>query len=99
MYSNFQTRTSCLHVFFTDSESLKLLRIVVPPYKLRGDQAVLECHYELEGESLYAVKWYKENEEFFRYVPKSTPPFFSYKLEGVKVDVSKPYKILKADVF
>lgn len=61
----------------------------MPPYKLRGDQAVLECHYELEGDSLYAVKWYKENEEFFRYVPKSNPPLFSYKLEGVKVDVSE----------
>lgn len=73
---------------YTGAESIKLLRIVVPPYRLRGDQAILECHYELEGDSLYAVKWYKENEEFFRYVPKSKPPLFSYKLEGVKVDVS-----------
>lgn len=64
------------------------MRIVVPPYKLRGEHAVLECQYELEGESLYAVKWYKENEEFFRYVPKSTPPSVSYKIDGVKVDVS-----------
>ncbi|XP_065217678.1 uncharacterized protein LOC135843654 [Planococcus citri] len=68
------------------AESIKLLRIVVPPYKLRGDQAILECHYELEGDSLYAVKWYKDNEEFFRYVPKSQPPLFSYKLDGIKVD-------------
>lgn len=44
--------------------------------------------YELESDSLYAVKWYKENEEFYRYVPKSYPPQVSYKVEGIKVDVS-----------
>ncbi|XP_039293047.1 cell adhesion molecule 1 [Nilaparvata lugens] len=65
---------------------LKLLRVGVPQYKLRGELAVLECHYELEGDSLYAVKWYKENEEFYRYVPKSNPPQSSYRVDGIKVD-------------
>lgn len=40
------------------------------------------------GEKLYSVKWYKDNEEFYRYVPQSTPPQHSYKVEGVRVDVS-----------
>ncbi|RZF33048.1 hypothetical protein LSTR_LSTR017323, partial [Laodelphax striatellus] len=65
---------------------LKLVRVGVPQYKLRGELAVLECHYELEGDSLYAVKWYKENEEFYRYVPKSNPPQSSYRVDGIKVD-------------
>lgn len=69
-------------------DCLKLIRVRVPPYKLRGDAAVLECLYELEGESLYAVKWYKENEEFYRFVPRVNPPLISYKVEGIKVDVS-----------
>lgn len=40
-------------------------------------------------EALYSVKWYKDNEEFYRYVPKANPPQNSYKVEGVRVDVSR----------
>lgn len=43
---------------------------------------------DYEPESLYSVKWYKDNEEFYRFVPKSNPPQNSYKVEGIKVDVS-----------
>lgn len=39
-------------------------------------------------ETLYSVKWYKDNEEFYRYVPKAKTPQTSYKVEGVRVDVS-----------
>lgn len=41
-----------------------------------------------EGETLYSVKWYKDNEEFYRYVPKANPPQHSYRVDGIKVDVS-----------
>lgn len=41
-----------------------------------------------EGESLYAIKWYKDNEEFYRYVPKARPPKTSYRVDGVRVIVS-----------
>lgn len=40
-------------------------------------------------ETLYSVKWYKDNEEFYRYVPKASPPQNSYKVEGIRVDVSR----------
>lgn len=68
-----------------------MVKLNVPPYKMRGELAILECLYELDArtsESLYAVKWYKENEEFFRYVPKADPKIGSYRVEGIKVDVS-----------
>lgn len=42
-----------------------------------------------DTESLYSVKWYKDNEEFYRYVPKANPPQNSYKVEGIRVDVSE----------
>lgn len=32
-----------------------------------------------EVETLYSVKWYKDGEEFYRFVPKSNPPQNSYK--------------------
>ena len=60
----------------------------VPPYTLRGEMAQLECLYDLEKDRLYSVTWYKDHEEFYRYVPKSNPQQHSYKLEGIKVDVS-----------
>ncbi|XP_053693358.1 uncharacterized protein LOC128741512 [Sabethes cyaneus] len=38
------------------------------------------------GEKIYSVKWYKDNEEFYRYVPSANPPIKSYKIEGIRVD-------------
>lgn len=60
---------------------------VVPRYKIRGETAVLRCNYKLEGALLYAVKWYRENEEFYRYVPKWQPQKTSYSVDGITVDV------------
>ncbi|GFG30898.1 hypothetical protein Cfor_07082, partial [Coptotermes formosanus] len=66
--------------------SLKLVRVSVPQYKVRGDPALLECEYELgSDDKLYSVKWYKDNEEFYRYVPRSDPVKHSYRVEGVRV--------------
>ncbi|XP_073816466.1 beaten path IV [Musca autumnalis] len=42
-------------------------------------------HDEEEGEDLYAIKWYKDNEEFYRFVPKANPPKTSYRVDGVRV--------------
>jgi hypothetical protein len=68
--------------------SLKLLRVTVPQYKVRGDTALLECQYDLGDDKLYAVKWYKDNEEFYRYVPRSDTVKQSYRVDGIRVEVS-----------
>ncbi|XP_029041877.1 cell adhesion molecule 3-like isoform X1 [Osmia bicornis bicornis] len=65
---------------------LELLRINVPPYSLRGKSALLECRYDLQEDKLYSITWYKDHEEFYRYVPRGEPPQHSYRVEGVKVD-------------
>ncbi|GFG38649.1 hypothetical protein Cfor_09237, partial [Coptotermes formosanus] len=67
--------------------SLKLLRVGVPPYILQGQAASLQCQYELENDRLYSVTWYKDHEEFYRYVPGANPTKHSYSLEGIRVDV------------
>ncbi|XP_061941022.1 uncharacterized protein LOC107999890 isoform X5 [Apis cerana] len=65
---------------------LKLLGINVPAYSLRGKSALLECRYDLETDKLYSITWYKDHEEFYRYVPKGEPKKHTYHVEGVKVD-------------
>ena len=43
-----------------------MLKLIVPELVLLGEEATLECFYDLEGEDLYSVKWYKGGKEFFR---------------------------------
>lgn len=35
-----------------------------------GGEVVLRCDYELGGDSLYSIKWYREQTEFYRYLPR-----------------------------
>ena len=72
---------------WTRGRGLNLQHVSIPRAKLRGETAVLECHYELGRGELYSVKWYKDNEEFYRYMPKSVPPASSFRVEGVRIDV------------
>ncbi|XP_076649577.1 cell adhesion molecule 2-like isoform X1 [Halictus rubicundus] len=65
---------------------LKLERLDVPAYTLRGKNALLQCRYELGTDKLYSITWYKDHEEFYRYVPKGEPTKHSYTVEGIKVD-------------
>ncbi|XP_075976348.1 uncharacterized protein LOC142976717 [Anticarsia gemmatalis] len=68
---------------------LRVVGIAVPNLKQRGESATLTCDYDLEGGRLYSVKWYRDNEEFYRYMPKLRPPQHAHKLDGVKVDLEK----------
>lgn len=67
---------------------LKWVRVSVPQYRIPGDMALLQCDYNLGNDNLYAVKWYKDNEEFFKFLPKARPEASSYSVEGIHVDVS-----------
>lgn len=55
--------------------------------RVQDEAAEGDKFYEA-SEALYSVKWYKDNEEFYRYLPKSNPPQHSYRVEGIRVDVS-----------
>ena len=46
--------------------SVRMLNLVVPKQVMLGDKSRLECIFDLEGEILYSVKWYKGGHEFFR---------------------------------
>ncbi|XP_017767217.1 PREDICTED: cell adhesion molecule 2-like isoform X2 [Eufriesea mexicana] len=83
-----------------EATGLKLLRIKVPAYSLTGKSALLECRYDLETDKLYSITWYKDHEEFYRYVPRGEPTKHSYRVEGVKVDhrQSDQQQVLLQDV-
>ncbi|XP_053602644.1 uncharacterized protein LOC128670725 [Plodia interpunctella] len=72
-----------------ESLLLNILRVTIPTYRVRGQTATLECDYELGADTLYSVKWYRDNEEFYRYMPQNDPVKHAYKLEGIKVDLQK----------
>ncbi|UYV77244.1 Immunoglobulin [Cordylochernes scorpioides] len=72
-------------------EHLKFLRLAVPGALKKGEPADLTCEYDLEGETLYSVKWYKNNVEILRYIPSdapASPPLQVFDLVGVHINVS-----------
>lgn len=73
--------------FVTGATGLQHLKINGPSIVRAGDAVSLSCLYDLEG-PLYTIKWYLDDEEFYRYVPKAMPPQNSYPVQGIKVDVS-----------
>ncbi|KAG8191442.1 hypothetical protein JTE90_020694 [Oedothorax gibbosus] len=68
--------------------SLQIHSLHVPTPVSKGDSALLRCVYELGSEPLYAVKWYKDEREFFRYVPETEPAMKVFARNGLDVDVS-----------
>ena len=41
----------------------------LPTVVQKGDKVDLRCKYELSGENMYSLKWYRDNVEFYRYIP------------------------------
>lgn len=64
---------------------LKILNIQVPDVIDVRSLAELKCNYELGGDRLYSLKWYKEEWEFFRYMPHNSPQVQTFKVEGITV--------------
>lgn len=75
--------------FFSDGSKLTNLSLTIePPWVKRGQSALLQCHYDLNENPLYSVKWYRGNLEFYRYSPFEAPPQKIFPYTGIKVDVS-----------
>ncbi|KPM05775.1 hypothetical protein QR98_0042450 [Sarcoptes scabiei] len=76
------------HLYTTEIQSLQINRFQVPEAVERGRSAILNCDYSLNpNEELYAIKFYKNNIEFYRFVPRQNPSKQSYKLIGIYVNV------------
>ncbi|RZC39892.1 uncharacterized protein BDFB_008794, partial [Asbolus verrucosus] len=47
------------------------------------EEMELDCHFDMGTEELYAVKWYKDDQEFFRYIPSRQARTMSFPVPGV----------------
>ena len=62
----------------------------VPPHVARGDFAELRCEYHLAPRhALYALKWYKDGKEFYRFIPMDDVRTQTFPMPGINVDVSR----------
>ncbi|XP_024943208.1 hemicentin-1 isoform X2 [Cephus cinctus] len=61
------------------------VEVNVPKEAEVGATAELKCEWTING-TLYSVKWYKDDHEFFRYVPDNTPRIQTFPQQGVYLD-------------
>lgn len=86
---------------------MRVVSLEVPPRVRRGDKVQLDCLYDLEGNSLYSLKWFfrsteseneKEEQEFFRFTPRESDKKQYFPLPGLKVDVNTIFVIIISKV-
>ena len=59
-------------VLISVTNSIKLEAVLVPKLRFRGQNATLLCRYHMDlNEELFSLKWYKDDQEFYRYTPPS----------------------------
>ncbi|KAH0945675.1 hypothetical protein HN011_003604, partial [Eciton burchellii] len=48
---------------------------------------LISCfRYDLEIDSLYSISWYKDNEEFYKYIARAEVNRHTHPITGVKID-------------
>uniref|UniRef100_A0A6P7GPG5 Uncharacterized protein LOC114339240 n=1 Tax=Diabrotica virgifera virgifera TaxID=50390 RepID=A0A6P7GPG5_DIAVI len=77
-----------------ETKAIKNMHIIVPEAVKRGSNVTLVCDYDLESSALYSVKWYKNEEEFYRFVPKEAPPSQVFEVSHISVNVPKLFSLL-----
>ena len=69
------------------SESL-VVNVRVPHFQTLGSEARLICLYSLEGDTLYSLKWYKGDKQFYQFIPANKNQKTIFHVLGVSVNVS-----------
>lgn len=71
-----------------ESDCFRLTNMTAPAVQDPRTPMRLHCRFDMGGEELYAVKWYKDDHEFFRYIPLGEK-MVKYPVTGVHVDSAK----------
>lgn len=69
--------------------ALRDVMLVMPPVARAGSSVTLQCLYDLESDTLYSVKWYRGNFEFYRSTPHESPPKRAFSYPDFHVDLSQ----------
>lgn len=67
--------------------------MIIPAAVRRGENVKLICQYDLEGDTLYSLKWYKGKREFYRFTPKKDPSLQTFPIPGIYVEVTNYFLI------
>merc|ERR1712013_948902 len=79
----------CYLLYLQASDGIQLIEKSIPSHAIKGEDVVLECSYDLQGDSLYSVKWYRNGQEFYRYIPTDKPSTVVFRKPGLIVDEYK----------
>ncbi|XP_044737116.1 uncharacterized protein LOC123299040 isoform X2 [Chrysoperla carnea] len=78
------------HLKVFEVRCLRGMRIRAPSTVLSGQPINLACEYDLMRTPLYSIKWYHDEQEFFRFVPKEDPPGQAFIVDpAIIVDIEK----------
>ncbi|XP_063825038.1 uncharacterized protein LOC135074611 [Ostrinia nubilalis] len=67
------------------SSAHEITKLQVPLFADPRRPAVLSCHFQMDGQKLHSVKWYRDMNEIFRYNPSQKPPIRLYNVTGIMV--------------
>ncbi|XP_023246647.1 uncharacterized protein LOC111643304 [Copidosoma floridanum] len=78
-----------LLLLITDANSRSIRLEILPRDAVeQGHDATLRCHYDLDGKPLFALKWYRGEQEIYRYLPSLTPAIKIFNYTWIQIDVS-----------
>ncbi|XP_049521451.1 Down syndrome cell adhesion molecule-like protein 1 homolog [Dermacentor silvarum] len=69
--------------------ALKIVELRVPSKVAAGTTVTLDCLFDLEGDALYTVKWFKNAEEFYHFMPISVPPRKLFPVAGISASLTE----------
>ncbi|XP_017785069.1 PREDICTED: uncharacterized protein LOC108568466 [Nicrophorus vespilloides] len=70
-------------IFIGSKEALILKNLSVPLVADPREDMNLDCIFDMGNEVMYAVKWYKDDHEFFRFMPHQQPHTMTFPVAGV----------------
>ncbi|EFA08523.2 hypothetical protein TcasGA2_TC006176 [Tribolium castaneum] len=77
---------AALQILVDNCLGLRLTNMTAPALQDPRRDMELHCRFDMGGEELYAVKWYKDDHEFFRYTPAAAVSITQFPVDGVHVD-------------
>ena len=88
--SDMITNIAILTLVFLGAGSSQLLHISSPPHLQLGGRARLECFTtpDADNMTLYSTTWFKDGQEFYRFMPSVLPHAEVFSVPGISIDVN-----------